>query len=212
MASVLSAAHFAAKAHSEQRRKDAKKTPYVNHPISVAHAIESVGVTDVEVLCAALLHDTVEDCGVKVEELAKLFGPRVAEMVVECSDDKSKGKAERKKLQIEHAGHVSPGAKLVKLADKLDNCRGLLADSPPDWSVARVQGYLVWAKRVVEAIIAVGLPSDAHKRLVDQLQHVVFAGEFSKDGGKKHPCIPPDAKREEEVLQEFYKQMETAKD
>jgi guanosine-3',5'-bis(diphosphate) 3'-pyrophosphohydrolase len=212
MTTILSAALFAAKAHSDQRRKDVKKTPYINHPLSVSHAIEAVGVTDVEVLCVALLHDTVEDCGVQVEELAKLFGPRVAEMVQECSDDKKLGKAERKKLQIVHAGHASPGAKLVKLADKLDNCRGLLTDAPADWSVERVQGYLVWAKRVVEAVVAGGLPSDAHRQLVDQLQRIVFSAEFSKDGGKKHPCIPADPKREEEVLQEYYKQLETVKD
>ncbi len=207
---LISAAHFAAQAHAPQRRKDPQQTPYINHPISVAHALSEAGVTDEAVLSAALLHDVLEDCGVKVEELEKRFGAKVARIVQECSDDKSLSKVERKKLQIEHARTVSDDSKLVKLADKLDNCKGLLAGAPANWSVERIQGYLVWAKKVVDQLCANGNSSPAHKLLEDQLRNDVFAKQFSKDhGGQKHACIPPD---ENTVLEQFYAQLENVND
>ena len=57
---VLDAAHFAALKHRKQRRKDADASPYINHPLALARTLAAGGVIDTEVLCAALLHDTVE--------------------------------------------------------------------------------------------------------------------------------------------------------
>lgn len=60
--SLLNAANFAAIKHRNQRRKDPDETPYINHPVGVAQIISKEGgVTDVDILIAALLHDTVED-------------------------------------------------------------------------------------------------------------------------------------------------------
>jgi len=62
LALLLKALAFAAHKHRDQRRKDAQASPYINHPIALADVlVNEAGVTDVEVLCAALLHDTVED-------------------------------------------------------------------------------------------------------------------------------------------------------
>ena len=59
---VLQAALFAAEKHKNQRRMDAEASPYINHPIALANVLATEGgVTDGEVLCAALLHDTIED-------------------------------------------------------------------------------------------------------------------------------------------------------
>ncbi len=70
LALLLKALAFAAHKHRDQRRKDAESSPYINHPIALADVlINEGGVTDVEVLCAALLHDTVEDT---VEHAASL--------------------------------------------------------------------------------------------------------------------------------------------
>ena len=74
-------------------------------------------------IAGALLHDTVEDCDVTPAELAARFGADVARVVAEVTDDKSLPKARRKELQVEHAAHISPQAKLVKLADKIANVR-----------------------------------------------------------------------------------------
>ena len=70
---------FAAKKHKTQRRKDPEATPYINHPVGVAHSIANEGkVDDINVLKAALLHDTVEDTDTTIEEVAEvgigLFG------------------------------------------------------------------------------------------------------------------------------------------
>ncbi|HUR99143.1 MAG TPA: HD domain-containing protein, partial [Pyrinomonadaceae bacterium] len=99
-----------------------------------------------------LLHDTVEDCGVTFEEVGKNFGPTVAEYVREVTDDKSLPKAERKRLQVEHAPHLSNGAKQIKLADKISNIRDV-ADHPPEgWDLERRREYVEWGENVVAGL------------------------------------------------------------
>jgi (p)ppGpp synthase/HD superfamily hydrolase len=110
------------------------------------------GRFNLNVTIAALLHDAIEDQDVKVETIAKEFGQRVADIVLELTDDKSLPKAERKRLQVEHAPHKSREAKLVKLADKISNIRAV-ADSPaPDWTAERKLEYVQWARDVVAGL------------------------------------------------------------
>ncbi|XP_035037305.1 guanosine-3',5'-bis(diphosphate) 3'-pyrophosphohydrolase MESH1 isoform X3 [Hippoglossus stenolepis] len=137
---LLETVHFSAEKHRNQRRKDADETPYINHPIGTSSTAVTSGVarilsheggiTDVEVLQAALLHDTVEDTDTTHAELENKFGSTVAHIVQEVTDDKSLPKQERKRLQVEHAAHCSRQAKLVKLADKLYNLRDLNRCTP----------------------------------------------------------------------------------
>jgi guanosine-3',5'-bis(diphosphate) 3'-pyrophosphohydrolase len=142
---------FAARKHSQQTRKDAEGSPYVNHLIEVADLLARVGgVSECDVLAAAILHDSVEDVGVTPEELEKKFGKRVREIVAEVTDDKTLPKEERKRLQIEHAPHLSREAKLVKLGDKISNVREIGASPPADWEQARRLEYIDWARRVVD--------------------------------------------------------------
>ena len=110
------------------------------------------GVEDEHVLMAAVLHDTIEDTETTEQELLRLFGKDVADIVMEVTDDKSLPKAERKRLQVEHAAHISRRAKLVKLADKICNLRDLAKTPPADWSIARKQEYFDWAKAVVDEL------------------------------------------------------------
>ena len=103
-AAVLAAAAFAADRHRHQKRKGEEASPYINHPLAVANVLAGVGgVTDIEVLTATLLHDTVDHTQTTPEELEALFGADVRRLVDEVSDDKSLPKAERKLLQIEHS-------------------------------------------------------------------------------------------------------------
>jgi GTP diphosphokinase / guanosine-3',5'-bis(diphosphate) 3'-diphosphatase len=144
---------FASRKHSQQRRKDADASPYINHPIALVSilAVEA-RINDRDTLCAALLHDTIEDTDTSVEELVEAFGGPVASLVQEVTDNKKLPKAERKLRQVEHAAHLSAKARLVKLADKIANLRDV-ADSPPvNWSLARRQEYFDWAKQVVDQI------------------------------------------------------------
>src|SRR5258708_20975404 len=79
LALLLKALSFAAHKHRDQRRKDAEASPYINHPIALADVlVNEGGVTDAEVLAAALLHDTVEDTATTPERLVRAFGPRAA--------------------------------------------------------------------------------------------------------------------------------------
>ena len=153
LALLLKALAFAAHKHRDQRRKDAEASPYINHPIALADVlVNEAGVTDIEVLAAALLHDTVEDTATTHEELVEHFGARIARIVAEVTDDKRLDKAERKRLQVEHAPHISPEAKLVKLADKLCNLRDVADRPPARWDLARRRDYFDWAKRVVDGL------------------------------------------------------------
>ncbi|GAA6219024.1 guanosine-3',5'-bis(diphosphate) 3'-pyrophosphohydrolase MESH1 [Lates japonicus] len=150
---LLETVNFAAEKHRYQRRKDPDRTPYINHPVGVARILSHEGgVTDIEVLQAALLHDTVEDTDTTLAELEAKFGPTVARIVQEVTDDKNLPKQERKRLQVEHAPHCSYQAKLVKLADKLYNLRDLNRCTPVGWTPERVQEYFVWACEVVKGL------------------------------------------------------------
>jgi guanosine-3',5'-bis(diphosphate) 3'-pyrophosphohydrolase len=150
---LLAALSFAAARHQHQRRKDSDASPYINHPVALANILCNEGqVTDIEVLCAALLHDTLEDTDTSTDELQALFGQEVRDIVVEVSDDKSLPKAERKRLQVERAAAISAPAKLVKLADKISNLRDVADCPPPDWSLQRRQAYFDWSREVVDRL------------------------------------------------------------
>ncbi len=153
LGAFIKAVAFAAEKHRHQRRKDADASPYINHPIALANVLANEGgIANVTVLCAAILHDTVEDTQTTVNELTALFGPSIAAIVQEVTDDKALAKHVRKQRQIEHAPHLSPEAKLVKLADKICNLRDILASPPPDWSAERKQAYFIWAAQVVAGV------------------------------------------------------------
>ncbi|XP_075895678.1 guanosine-3',5'-bis(diphosphate) 3'-pyrophosphohydrolase MESH1 [Nelusetta ayraudi] len=150
---LLETVNFAAEKHRNQRRKDTEQTPYINHPIGVARILSHEGdIVDVQVLQAALLHDTIEDTDTSPAELEAKFGPVVARIVQEVTDDKSLPKQERKRQQVAHAPHCSHQAKLVKLADKLYNLRDLNRCTPIGWTAERVQEYFFWAHEVVKGL------------------------------------------------------------
>ena len=150
---ILQALAFAAHKHRDQRRKDTAASPYINHPIALASVLcNEAQVTDVAVICGALLHDTVEDTDTSPGELEAAFGAAVRDIVLEVTDDKTLTKSERKQLQIDHAPNLSDEAKLVKLADKICNLRDVADQPPASWDLARRQEYFDWAKRVVDRL------------------------------------------------------------
>ncbi|MEI6414560.1 MAG: HD domain-containing protein [Pseudomonadota bacterium] len=195
---LLKAIDFAARKHQRQRRKDHAASPYINHPIQVALLLAEVGgVTDPEVLAAAVLHDTLEDTQTTPEELESLFGARVRGIVEQVTDNKSLPKDTRKRQQIEHAPSLTPAAVLVKIGDKIANVADILASPPAGWSLERRFQYLDWAEAVVAgcpsgintaleshfaAVLAEGrcqLPSEvvwSHRVRIRVLQHVPFEG------------------------------------
>ena len=159
---AVRALDFAARKHRDQRRKGAAKEPYINHPAEVARLVaEATGGRPLAVVLAALLHDTLEDTKTTFEELEREFGPDVAALVAEVTDDKLLPKAERKRLQVEHAAGKSAGAKLIKIADKTSNLRSLLESPPVEWDARRRREYFEWAKSVVDGCRGVNAQLEA---------------------------------------------------
>ena len=159
LALLLKAVAFSADRHRDQRRKGSDASPYINHPLDVADVLANIGgVTDVTILVAAVLHDTVEDTSATPEELEQAFGRDVRLLVEEVSDDKRLDKTERKRLQIDHAAALSTDAKVIKLGDKICNVRDIYDNPPADWSLQRRCEYLVWSERVVEECRAANEP------------------------------------------------------
>lgn len=147
---VARALDFAARKHSNQRRKGEAGEPYVNHLAEVARLVaEATEGQDTIAVLAALLHDAIEDTPTTREELEREFGREVAEIVVEVTDDKSLPKAERKRLQVETAPAKSRRARLIKIADKTSNLRSIAKSPPVDWDLERQREYFDWAARVV---------------------------------------------------------------
>lgn len=150
---LLEAISFAATKHKDQRRKGANAEPYINHPIAVAKLLTDVAIVyDVDILQAAILHDTIEDTETTQEELLKKFGKTVTDYVIEMTDDKSLLKAERKRLQIVNAPKKSKGAKQIKLCDKICNITDVMNNPPTHWNIERRKEYFDWAERVIRAL------------------------------------------------------------
>ncbi len=158
---VLEAVAFAAEKHRHQRRKDAHASPYINHPIELAILLEREGISNPVILCAALLHDTIEDTQTTEDELHARFGERIARVVMEVTDDKGLPKQERKRLQVETAASKSHRAKLLKIADKTSNLRSLMMSPPTGWTDERLSDYVEWAAEVVRSCRGLNAALDA---------------------------------------------------
>lgn len=126
---------FAEKAHKGQQRKSSN-VPYITHPIRVAERLERAGFCD-EIICAAYLHDVVEDTPYEMEDIEKEFGPRVAHLVAAHTENKSKSWQERKQHTIDTIKNAEKEVKYLIVADKLDNLLDLEKS-------LKQQGDIVW--------------------------------------------------------------------
>ena len=159
---LLHAASFAADKHKDQRRKGSDAKPYINHPLDVANILAHIGrVEDIDILIAAILHDTIEDTETTAKELTTLFGERVCGFVLEVTDDKSLPDKLRKQLQIDHAPHLSVEAKQIKLADKISNIRDVFENPPAGWDEKRRREYVEWGVAVVAGLRSVNSDLEA---------------------------------------------------
>ncbi len=150
---LVKATSFASRKHKDQRRKDDAGSPYINHPLALADVlVHEGGVTDLQTIVAALLHDTIEDTETTPEEIELHFGTTVRSVVEEVSDDKSLGKQACKQMQIDKAPTLSSRARAVKLADKICNLRDVVVNPPSGWELKRRQAYFDWAKRVIDGL------------------------------------------------------------
>ena len=168
---LLKAISFAADKHRFQKRKDTAGTPYINHPIHVALTLSEIGMeNNLELLEAAILHDTIEDTQTTPREIEELFGTRVRDIVLEVTDDKNLPKDERKRLQVIHAPSKSEFARKLKLADKICNVTDIIHHPPADWSMERKLAYLTWAEDVLAGL------KNANPLLEDHLRNLIHQG------------------------------------
>jgi guanosine-3',5'-bis(diphosphate) 3'-pyrophosphohydrolase len=174
---LLKALKFSAGKHRNQRRKDHDLSPYINHPIDVAEMLLRVGnVQDVDILVAAILHDTIEDTDTKPEEIESLFGKSVLSLVNEVTDDTSLPKEVRKNLQVETAPKKSPGAKQIKIADKISNLRDIVYSPPANWSNERKIEYVDWSERVVAGLRGVNPAlEDLYDKILTEAKQILHS-------------------------------------
>ncbi len=124
---VLQAAAFAARAHHGHLRKD-KATPYVSHVFRVCLIVRDLfGFDDPRMLCAALLHDTVEDTTTDFDDLAERFSPEVAGWVALLTKDKRLEENEREAAYLRGLQGAPWQVKACKLADVYDNLLDMAA-------------------------------------------------------------------------------------
>lgn len=144
---------FAAERHTDQRRKGSRGEPYINHLAEVAALVATATEgRDPALVAAALLHDAIEDTGTTRAEIADAFGPDVADLVTEVTDDKSVSQVERKRMQVARAPRRSVRAKILKLADKTSNLRALAVSPPADWPSSQRRDYIAWAHEVAAGL------------------------------------------------------------
>jgi guanosine-3',5'-bis(diphosphate) 3'-pyrophosphohydrolase len=120
---LAAAEEFASWKHRHQFRRDGV-TPYVQHPKGVLAILrDEFGVTDIDTLAAALLHDTIEDTTTDYDEVCERFGRRVAELVAVLTKDKRLPEAKRERVYFAQLSRAPLAARLCKIADSLYNVR-----------------------------------------------------------------------------------------
>lgn len=171
--------------HRAQARKGTT-VPYAAHLLAVASLVLEDGGTEDEAV-AALLHDSVEDCGKEVEPLIRRkFGDVVADIVLACSDDTppaggdKRPWAERKQQYIDHLASEGTSASALKVsaADKLHNARATLTDLCESglWPAANAcRHQSLWFYQAIASLISERLPRSRTARELAQVVDELYA-------------------------------------
>lgn len=153
---VERATSFAADKHKNQYRND-KKTLYISHLVGVCLVLKKYNFSD-EIIAGAMLHDVLEDTDTSPEDVEKMFGLEILEMVTSVTYDKKLTGLERKMKYIEDVRNGSIGAKAISIADKIHNMNNLLYDLEQDaqktWSLFKTtkEQKLWFEEKVLEMI------------------------------------------------------------
>lgn len=137
--------------HGNQLRKDGSK--FNNHLFDVFDILKTHGVDNIDVLIASLLHDIIEDTKYSKEDLLKDFGNDIYNYVLECTDNKTLPKFERKLLQVAKINFLKHESRLIKIADKISNLKSILNSPPTNWSKERIFGYIAWTNKFINNIV-----------------------------------------------------------
>lgn len=182
---------FAVKAHANTERRG-KGFPYIVHPLE-ALEIAATMTSDQELLAAAVLHDTVEDTEVTLEQLRTEFGDRVAKLVEEESDSGIPGFSEdlcwreRKQLALDRLKRLDRDAKIVTMGDKLSNMRAIARDY-------RVEGNDLWNR--FHAPNGIADHSWRYHALADALSDLADTEAFQEFASLVNEIFPLDGQPE----------------
>lgn len=172
---IVAAEMFATRKHQKQVRKYTGE-PYIGHCRSVANTI-AIFEPNEDTICAALLHDTLEDTETSADEIESLFGPQVAKLVGQVTDRFSSpywgNRAKRKHAECVRLGNISPEAQTIKLADLIDNTRSIVQHDP---------GFAVVYLQEKEALLKV-LTKGSPTLHVIATQHVKWGKEKLQELG-----------------------------
>jgi myo-inositol-1(or 4)-monophosphatase len=173
---------FAVQAHAGTERRG-KGYPYIIHPLEAMEIVATM-TTDQELLAAAVLHDTVEDTDVTVEQIRAEFGERIASLVADETEERLEGVSEeeswfdRKQAAIAHLATASHDAKIVALGDKLSNMRAIARDYVVQknslWNLFHVKDrkYHEWHYRSLVAALRELEGTFAYKEFEQLVNHV----------------------------------------
>lgn len=147
MKKLEKAIEFATSAHLGQTRSDGSE--YIQHPIRVMNLVREQGVEDENTLCAAVLHDVLEDTNITRDIMEREFGKEVTDIVVQLTNAHPPRTpfAVKQAALLEHARHMDEPAKQIKVADRHDNISDCSA-----WELFRRKRYANAALDLLNAL------------------------------------------------------------
>lgn len=145
---------------------------YIVHPVAVAKKVQMIGGSD-EMICAALLHDTVEDTNTLLGEIEVEFGNVVAELVEMLTDVATMedgNRATRMQINLEHTAKGNADAHTIKLADLIDNSQSIIKH---DRSFAKLY---IKEKKALMAVL-----NDGNQELFKEATDIIEAWEMKNE-------------------------------
>lgn len=122
--------HYAAEKHKNQKRR-VSNLPYIIHPVSVAFFLINYKIVDDKMICASILHDTIEDTNASYSEIKQKFGINIARLVQELTSNKDEIKntiGGKNVYLMNKMVNMTPDALTIKLCDRLSN----ISDNPTE--------------------------------------------------------------------------------
>lgn len=147
MNKLQKAVEFATSAHLGQTRSDGSE--YIQHPIRVMNTLQELGINDENILCAAVLHDVLEDTNVTREMMEREFGKEITDIVVQLTNMHPSRTpfVVKQAALLEHARHMDDPAKMIKVSDRLDNITDCSS-----WEIFRRKRYANAALELLAAL------------------------------------------------------------
>ncbi len=179
---------FAFKSHRGQDRDGVAALPYITHPIDVLNLLRyEAEVTDETVLCAAVLHDTVEEADVTFKDIEKEFGKKVSDLVKELTreepDEELRKLPEKELWKIRNTAllleidKMSDNAKRIKLADRCSNLTAALKTRTGE----KLERYVGQSRQILAHI-----DREVSPPLWDRVQRMVGIGESTASPKRKN--------------------------